>query len=311
MIGEELQLVTAGAAGQRVMPRPRGLLDHRGAAYPLGALPHPTVRVELGSDPSSIDVGGPLKPLEVELLIDIEGLSDELGLSHRRVEFAAAKTLTRLAVDSQEQVRRELPRRFEIRNKGVAQGIRIKPATRKDLSAAVGSIDEFMVLQETGGTKRSRSGQSLAVPDSRREPGAIKRSRRGAVTKATSPAGLLGQKHGPIQRRRASPGKGSTRRRHWVAAFADGRVALVRTRTNNRKVAGKRRLRTKSGRLGRPRKVLSRKFSFVWTFKRTAKIRPRFGLLDITTKVVDRRLQARFTEALNEELLDLAARGDR
>ncbi len=82
----------------------------------------------------------------------------------KQARFASAVALTRTVKDAQEEVRRQLPERFTIRTGWVAKGIRIKPARKNDLEASVRVLDDFMALQETGGLRKSQSGEALAVP---------------------------------------------------------------------------------------------------------------------------------------------------
>ena len=82
----------------------------------------------------------------------------------KQIRYATAVALTRTAKDAQAEVRRQLPERFTIRTGWVAKGIRIKPARKNDLESSVRVMDEFMALQETGGLRRSRSGEAAAVP---------------------------------------------------------------------------------------------------------------------------------------------------
>ncbi|ABK43758.1 hypothetical protein Mmc1_1247 [Magnetococcus marinus MC-1] len=82
----------------------------------------------------------------------------------KQVRYATAVALTRTAQDAQAEVRRRLPERFTIRTGWVAKGIRIKPAKKSDLQASVRVLDPFMAMQETGGSKRSQTGDALGVP---------------------------------------------------------------------------------------------------------------------------------------------------
>ena len=82
----------------------------------------------------------------------------------KQIRFATAVALTRTAKDAQEEVRRQLPERFTIRTGWVGKGIRIKPARKNDLEASVRVLDDFMALQETGGLRKSQSGEALAIP---------------------------------------------------------------------------------------------------------------------------------------------------
>ena len=101
-------------------------------------------------------------------LISIEandqGVRQALGGLEKQARFAAAVALTRTAKDAQEEVRRQLPERFTIRTGWLAKGIRVKSARKNDLEASVRVLDDFMALQETGGIRRSHSGESLAIP---------------------------------------------------------------------------------------------------------------------------------------------------
>lgn len=123
-------------------------------------------------------------------MVDISVNTDDVSkwllfLGRDQIPFAAARALTWTAQDAQKQVQRELPQRFTIRNTFVKRGIRVKPAKKTKLQSSVFtrsdgkfSID-FMFQQETGGTKRGRSGD-IAVPTdiARRKSG-----KRGIITK--------------------------------------------------------------------------------------------------------------------------------
>lgn len=113
---------------------------------------------------------------------DFSGLSG----SFKQVPFATALALTRTAQDVQAEVRRQLPRRFTIRNNWVSQGIRITKATKQDLTATVYSKDKFMKLQETGGVKTSK-GTAQGIPVD------VKASARGIVPRGLWPRALLGR----------------------------------------------------------------------------------------------------------------------
>ncbi|MCX8017306.1 MAG: hypothetical protein N2690_05335, partial [Rhodocyclaceae bacterium] len=66
---------------------------------------------------------------------------------------SVAKALTHVAFEARDEVRRSLPQRFTLRRPWVSQGILAQGATARELKAAVGSRDAFMVGQETGGTR--------------------------------------------------------------------------------------------------------------------------------------------------------------
>lgn len=84
-------------------------------------------------------------------------------LVRKQYPFARALALTRTAQAAQNEVRDKLGEKFIIRGKWVPGGIRIQKADKNDAtpSAIVGSKDEFMARQETGGVKR---GDGMGVP---------------------------------------------------------------------------------------------------------------------------------------------------
>lgn len=105
----------------------------------------------------------------------------------KQLPFATALALTRTAQDVQTEERRELAQRFTLRNNWVSNGIRIKAATKANPEAIVFQKDDFMVLQETGGTKHAR-GKSLAIPE------AARTNKRGIVTAGNRPNALKGKR---------------------------------------------------------------------------------------------------------------------
>lgn len=109
-------------------------------------------------------------------------------LAQRQVPFATALALTMTAQDGQSGVQDSLPRRFTLRNNRVRSGIRITPATKSTLRAIVGSVDDFMEGQETGGTKRARDHSRVAVPVEAR------RNKRDLIPKSQKPAALRGRR---------------------------------------------------------------------------------------------------------------------
>lgn len=117
----------------------------------------------------------------------------------RQVPYATARALTALAKAAQTEIRAHLgdPGRFRLRSTWTARGIRIVPAEKRDYPACqaiVGSRDEYLVLQETGGTKTPNSGRRLAIPAK------IPASRRGTlgVPKSIRPRRLIDTKRGWI-----------------------------------------------------------------------------------------------------------------
>ena len=91
---------------------------------------------------------------------------DELAnIAKKQIPFAVAKTLTNVAQKSQDEVRKSIKEKFFIRKKsgGFESSIRIKPATKSNLTAEVYTMAAFAALQQTGGTKKAKDGR-LAIP---------------------------------------------------------------------------------------------------------------------------------------------------
>jgi len=91
---------------------------------------------------------------------------DELvNIAKKQIPFAIAKTLTNVAQKSQNEVRKSIKEKFFIRKKsgGFESSIRIKPATKTNLTAEVYTMAAFAALQQTGGVKKSKDGR-LAIP---------------------------------------------------------------------------------------------------------------------------------------------------
>lgn len=86
-------------------------------------------------------------------------------IAKKQIPFAVAKTLTNIAQKSQEEVRKNIRKKFFIRKKsgGFESSIRIKPATKTNLTAQVYTFASFAALQQTGGTKKAKDGR-LAIP---------------------------------------------------------------------------------------------------------------------------------------------------
>ncbi|MEW6775374.1 MAG: hypothetical protein AB1405_03730 [Bdellovibrionota bacterium] len=82
----------------------------------------------------------------------------------RQINFIYAKALTLTAKDCQERVRGQLPYRFTIRNSWVSKGIQIEPATKTRLVSIVGVRDDFMEIQNEGGTKLPKRSKTIAIP---------------------------------------------------------------------------------------------------------------------------------------------------
>lgn len=75
----------------------------------------------------------------------------------REIEFATVVSLTRTVVLAQKKVRASLDKNFILRNSFTKKGIRIKPATKKDKTAEVFSLDWFIAQHEEGKSRAKPS----------------------------------------------------------------------------------------------------------------------------------------------------------
>ncbi len=86
-------------------------------------------------------------------------------IATKQIPFVVAKTLTQIAQQSQQEVRKNIREKFFIRKKsgGFESSIRIKPATKTKLTAEVYTMAVFAALRQTGGVKKAKDGR-LAIP---------------------------------------------------------------------------------------------------------------------------------------------------
>lgn len=81
----------------------------------------------------------------------------------RHLPFAVSKALNRTAVEARDAVREQLPKRFKLRNNWTKGGIQARTSTKTDLVARV-LAPEYMLIQETGGTRQPTKSKLLAAP---------------------------------------------------------------------------------------------------------------------------------------------------
>ena len=72
-------------------------------------------------------------------------------IAKNQLPFVIAKTLTNTAQEAQKEVRKHIRDEFHIRKKsaGFESSIRIKPATKKNLTSEVFTMASFAALQQT------------------------------------------------------------------------------------------------------------------------------------------------------------------
>jgi hypothetical protein len=123
----------------------------------------------------------------------------------KQLPFAAAKALTQTAKDAQKDILGGLPDHFTLRgnwfNPSNKFGIKIQPATKTDLVARVGTMADWLIIQEEGGTKKPR-GSNLAIPTEN-----VRRNKKDIIQKSQRPR-ALGSKAFILKIKRAGANQG-------------------------------------------------------------------------------------------------------
>lgn len=113
----------------------------------------------------------------VSLYVDTTGFLRGMSVADKQVKFAASKALIQLQNASVEKLRDELGDHFRLRgnkaNSWPKKGIRAGKTSKYSLKVEVGSRDEFMQRQATGGVKKPRPGSRAIVVS---PPGGARRS---------------------------------------------------------------------------------------------------------------------------------------
>ncbi len=110
----------------------------------------------------------------------------------KQVTFALAATLTAVAKEAQKGVIGSIEHTFTVRNTWLQPsnrfGIKVLPATKDDLTAAVATAADWLVGHEEGADKLPR-GQFLAIPSAN-----VRRTKRDIVQKGQRPQALRGKR---------------------------------------------------------------------------------------------------------------------
>lgn len=139
--------------------------------------------------------------IEISVRSDAQKIADFFGvLGRRHIPFAFERAFRKMGIDAQEEVRRGMPKRFTLRNKRVQSGIRYWYTKRHawpKMYVEIGSLDDFMAMQETGGTKRPVKGRMLAVPTLQVRTG---QNIAGRLPRRFRPKALMASGRGEIER---------------------------------------------------------------------------------------------------------------
>lgn len=102
--------------------------------------------------------------LDIDITTHLESISI---LYAHQLPFVVAASLTDTAKLSQKNIQKQMPKKFNLMNpKFLPGGVRIVRAEKKskDQVAIVYSRDDWMEMQETGGTKRPKKAKEIAIP---------------------------------------------------------------------------------------------------------------------------------------------------
>lgn len=98
--------------------------------------------------------------------VRVEGKVDEVLSLDKQLRFAAARALTETSKQAQDSSIRAIQATFTTRGKWYQPsnrfGVRVTPARKDNLEAAVRTAADWLALHETGGTKRA-AGKDLAI----------------------------------------------------------------------------------------------------------------------------------------------------
>lgn len=120
--------------------------------------------------------------MTIQLLAEID-----VGFAKRakgQLPFIASKALNKTAVGARDEVKRNLPRRFKLRNHWTAGGIQARTSSKTNLVASI-VAPSYMAIQEDGGQRKPNAGKMLAAP-------AFQTSR--PIPKAERPKSLLARR---------------------------------------------------------------------------------------------------------------------
>jgi hypothetical protein len=162
-----------------------------------------------------VNMNASLATVQIDIKPTMAALS---ALEKEQVPFVLAKTLTDVALGSQQTIREGMPKRFHIRSKWEISGVRIEPAKKIDIKtygyaeSVVKHIDPYMALQETGGSKDPKKTRALAIPEKKFEQTGIRGS-SGAIKRKFLPAQLLKDYKGQAWYKQRHPGRKHGKRR--------------------------------------------------------------------------------------------------
>jgi len=92
---------------------------------------------------------------------------DLRAFKFKALPFVTKQTLNDMAFDGRKEMRRQIGRKMVERNKWTRGSVAVNKAKTlilRSQSSEFGSSEEYMVLQEYGGTERGKGGSALSIP---------------------------------------------------------------------------------------------------------------------------------------------------
>lgn len=116
-------------------------------------------------------------------------LEKEIRNEVKQTKFAAMKALNEVAFKARNELMREYPKSFTVRNKNLPKAVSVKKATKDKLEAEISFPKDWMYLNTVGGEKKPENSKSLAFAGSEIDNGL--RLSSGKIKQSKKPARLL------------------------------------------------------------------------------------------------------------------------
>jgi len=103
--------------------------------------------------------------INVDIEVDTHAFDGQMKGFVKQVPFAFSLAINRTARDAVADLKKAVRHDLTIRgNQWVPKGLQMRASNKQTLTAHVGSVDDFMVKQVEGGTKKGKGGGKMGVP---------------------------------------------------------------------------------------------------------------------------------------------------
>lgn len=160
-------------------------------------------------------------------------LEKEIRNEVKQTKFAASVALNNVAFKARNELMREYPKSFTVRNKNLPKAVAVKKATKEKLEAEVSFPKDWMYLNTVGGEKKPENSKSLAFAGSEIDNGG--RLSSGKIKQSQKPGQLL--KYADAHPNRTKGGKGGKKPRAFKTVGKHGyQVIGIRENSGSRDV---------------------------------------------------------------------------